>query len=290
MALGQVLNSVHRIIANPHLRTLPALGRYALWQGRRLLGRFPVELPLSKSVLTARSGRCGVSALVNAHGMYDFNNFSLIKMLLSEGGGFVDVGANVGAFTLVAAEQPAARVLALEPHPGTYCYVAANVERNGYRNVQLLQAAAGAQEGSVTITDTPGSSTTHIVRNAPGLNVPLRRLDALLAEHDFQPDVVKIDVEGFELDVLRGLGERLKDVRVLFVEINGLSNCRDAGSEALVEFLHDAKLAGPYYYDHRTRMLRLSPVLTGEDPLFVNEVSLRTLGQQHGIRREGCHD
>jgi FkbM family methyltransferase len=267
LPFSQVRKSIRRIVRNPHVATLPALYRYAAWQGRRVLGAFPTELALSRSVLIAPSGQCGVSALVNSCRLYDYNNMSLIRALLADGGDFIDIGANIGSYTIISAEQPRARVLAIEPHPQTFEYLSRNVARNGYENVHLVRAAVGASEGSITITDTPGSAVTHVTRDGSGLAVPLRRMDRLLAETGLSPDVVKIDVEGFELGVLQGFGERLRDVNVLLIEMNALG----AGNAAEVwALLERADFCPPRYFDARARGLVAGPVAIGEDPVCVH--------------------
>ena len=120
MAVAQFVNSLMRIARNPHIHRGRAVARHLAWQLRKLTARFPVELRLSNSALIATHGRCGISALVNTHGMYDYNNMTLIQLMLSGGGLFVDVGANIGAYTLIASELGAAQVLAFEPHPVTF--------------------------------------------------------------------------------------------------------------------------------------------------------------------------
>jgi len=283
MSLEFVIKTVRRIVDDPYVATGPALLRYMSWQARRVCGAFPVELPLSRSVVVARSGLCGVSTLINSLGAYDHGNMLLVGELLAEGGGFVDVGANIGSYTLIAAEQPTARVLALEPHPTTFETLSANVKRNACENVQLICAAAGNHEGNVCITDWPGDAGVHITQDNTGVRVPLRRLDVLLQERSFCPDVVKIDVEGFELDVLRGMGSRLRDVRVLFVEMNGLGDARGGGASAVTKLIEDAGFLPAQFYDSRRRTLVRSPIIADEDPIFVHGSFVASLRDRFGI-------
>jgi FkbM family methyltransferase len=284
VVLGQAIESVRRIVGNPYVSTVPALWRYASWQARCARRRFPVELKISRSVVTARSGDCGVSALINAHGAYDYDNMHLIQELVTEGVGFVDVGANIGSYTLIASECATAQVLAIEPHPLTFEALAANVMRNRRTNVRLVRAAAGSAEGNVCITDTPGSTATHIVYGDTSLKVRLRRLDVLLDEVRVTPNVVKIDVEGYEFAVLQGLGERLRGVRVLFVDINGLIDARGEGARAVLALLEAAGFGPAKYYDARRRALVDAPVIVGEDPVFVNRAYSTELLRRCGIR------
>jgi FkbM family methyltransferase len=257
--------------------------RYASWQVRRARRQFPVELRISRSVVIARSGHCGVSALINTHGAYDFDNMQLIQELVSAGRGFVDAGANIGSYTLVASERPLAQVLAIEPHPARFEALAANVLRNRRKNVRLVRAAVGEAEGSVHITDAPGSAATLVVEDESGVKVPTRRLDSLLDDVHIPPDVVKIDVEGRELSVLRGLGERLWQVRVLFVEINGPGEGRDEGAREIRELLGAAGFAPARFCDAGRRALVDEPVIVGEDPVFVSRSFLPELRERFGI-------
>lgn len=272
MGVRQFVGSIQRIARNPYIDRVAAVGRHLDWQRRKLLRDFPLELELSESVLLATHGRCGVSALVNAHGLYDFNNMTLLKRLLANGGVFVDVGANVGAYTLVASEQARARVLAFEPHPATFAMLEENLRRNGRKNVFASCAAVGNKVGVLSISDTPGSSTTHVIAgdSDSAIEVPVVRLDVELERRDLHADAIKIDVEGFEYQVLHGMGEELCHATVVFVEVNGLSDQRGAGRDNIFALLRDAGLDGPFYYDARASRCEATPVHPGEDPLFVN--------------------
>lgn len=280
MGVVTFIGSVRRIMRNHYVDRPRAVGRHVGWQLRRLARAFPLELPLSESVLVASSGRCDVSSLVNAHGMYDYNNMQLIKRVLADGGVLVDVGANVGAFSLIASEQPKATVVAYEPHPATYKLLRENLRRNGRRNVEAICAAVGNRDGEIRISDTPGSSTTHALSavdqaSDPAITVPLVRLDGDLARRGRTPDIVKIDVEGFEYDVLSGCGVQLGNTALFLVEINGLSDRRSSGGDRISQLLHNAGAEGPYYYDANHRCLRRRMVHVGEDPVFVNRFRAR---------------
>jgi hypothetical protein len=102
------------------------------------------------------------------------------------------------------------------------------------------------------------------------ISVPLRRLDGELARRGLSPDVIKIDVEGFEYEVLAGCGAALGAAALLLVEINGLSELRSAGGDRIARLLRNAGADGPYYYDAGRHCLRRQCVHLGEDPVFVN--------------------
>lgn len=136
-----------------------------------------------------------------------------IEKHLKPGGTFVDVGANVGLFSLLAARVagPGGRVIAIEPAPVAAAALRATVSANGLEAlVQVEEVAAGAERGLGTLSVMPncrlstllpavlppGAQASTVVANV----VPL---DELLAE--IVPDVVKISVGGWELKVLEGM-------------------------------------------------------------------------------------
>jgi len=114
------MNSLEQILQAEGISPASGVCRHLSWQARRAVRRFPCELCLSKSVLIAEEST-GVPALVNAMGKYDFNNMSLLELVLaSKAGTFIDVGANIGPYTLIASEQESTFVASIEPHPGTF--------------------------------------------------------------------------------------------------------------------------------------------------------------------------
>jgi FkbM family methyltransferase len=214
MGFKQFANSVSRILNNPHINRRKGIARHLQWQGRKFFNLFPVEQNISQSRIVASHRHCGVSALINSQGLYDYNNMSLIRVLLQDGGTFVDIGANIGSYTLIASESEAARVHAFEPHPATFQLLQRNVQLNQRRNVMLHNVALGASEESVFLTNQGGSAVNHIVSGTHdtegAIAVPCRRLDRICQQIEIVPAIVKIDVEGFEFGVLQGFGSFLR--------------------------------------------------------------------------------
>jgi FkbM family methyltransferase len=139
----------------------------------------------------------------------------LFRAHLSPGDICVDVGANVGYFTLLAATLvgPAGHVYALEPAPQTHTELVASVALNRLENVTALCVAAGSETGEALL-DNPGHSVLSSIRVAPSdvsagsatVTVPVRSVASLIEASDVRRvRLVKIDVEGYELEVLRGL-------------------------------------------------------------------------------------
>jgi FkbM family methyltransferase len=129
----------------------------------------------------------------------------------------IDVGANVGIHTIpIAASAPLARVLAIEPLPGNAARLRENASANSVDNIDVIEVAVGSQEAVVTlhVADDPAYASTDGVleghREIGQVAVRQTTLDAIW-ETAGHPDVslVKIDVEGGELEVLKGANSLL---------------------------------------------------------------------------------
>lgn len=146
----------------------------------------------------------------------------LIRQLQS-GGRFLDVGAHFGFYSLLAGRLvgPAGRVLALEAAPSTFELLAANLRQTP--RAEPLLAAAAEEDGDVAFYEFPPLYSEYNSLDVDQFHaerwrqrypprrvvVPGRRLDRLLTDRHFAPDFIKIDVEGAEDRVVRGLSETL---------------------------------------------------------------------------------
>ena len=163
--------------------------------------------------------------------------------ILHPGDCFVDVGANVGFFTVIAARLvgEGGRVYAFEPETANFNRLKQNVALNGLTNVMLYQAAVGDRDGEAELYINSDNDGGHALWN-PGAHsfnrlsretvikqkTPLVKLDTLLMadpEAASRIKAVKIDAEGYEQHVLQGTIETISRQRIPFVfaEINRLA-------------------------------------------------------------------
>ncbi|MFB1489914.1 MULTISPECIES: FkbM family methyltransferase [unclassified Thiocapsa] len=129
---------------------------------------------------------------------------------------FFDVGANHGQFALVVSrwlDTDSTRIVAFEPHPGNRQVLAENLARNGCKNVEVVNCALAAEAGTMTLYGASVSASLQPDLLREGTQVNVDTLDGFCARTGLEPMVVKIDVEGFELEVLRGAVETLSRYR-----------------------------------------------------------------------------
>ncbi|WP_205647883.1 FkbM family methyltransferase [Acuticoccus yangtzensis] len=167
--------------------------------------------------LVVRRGMTGATGNIYC-GLHEFADMAFVLHMLRPGDLFVDAGANIGSYTVLSSRVAGAKTLAIEPDPDTMKSLARNVAVNGINDrVEQVQCALGAAEG--TISFTVGRDTTNRVAQPDEDNVqavPVARLDTLLAGR--APVLVKMDVEGYEAEVLSGARTMLADPTLLAVE------------------------------------------------------------------------
>jgi FkbM family methyltransferase len=152
-----------------------------------------------------------IGSVLAVSGVWEPHVTALFRRLLSAGDVCIDVGANIGYFTLLAARLvgPSGHVYAFEPGPRAYPALRANLELNGATNVTVIEAAAGEAEGEALLSaPAPGNlASASLRRSGPGSTVvPVRRIDSAVRADDLaRVRLVKIDVEGYEIEVLKGL-------------------------------------------------------------------------------------
>jgi FkbM family methyltransferase len=143
-------------------------------------------------------------------GVYEYEETQLIKKILKSDSIVLDIGANIGYFTLIMAKR-AKLVYAFEPEPRNFHILQKNTEINNIKNAKLYNAA---------VTEASGTSTLYLCDSNRGMHriyqsdwcregtteVKTIRIDDIIDHADF----IKIDVEGAELGVLKGMRKILE--------------------------------------------------------------------------------
>jgi FkbM family methyltransferase len=200
-----------RIIAWTRCAPDSFLGRktaYALRRlGLRSLAGAPVDIEsLGAKMRLYPDGNVCEKRVLFTPQYFDQRERDLLAGRIREGFRFIDIGANIGAYSLFVAAKagPGARILAVEPQPDVFARLAFNIAQNPFGTVKAIACALADKPGELTLFLDPankGESSVRILRSSTGatVKVPATTLLALLQSEGYERlDAVKLDVEGAE--------------------------------------------------------------------------------------------
>ena len=152
---------------------------------------------------------------------FEPNTFDFISK--SQGNIFVDVGAYSGVYSLLASKN-FSKIIAIEPNPSILPTLKTNIHINNIKNIELLEIAASDSNSKIKLykglsTSTYSIKKDYFLRENNGIyfNVVGLRLDKILRNYSYI-DLIKIDVEGAELNVLKGLSGVLYKINSIIIE------------------------------------------------------------------------
>jgi FkbM family methyltransferase len=222
--ISGALRAVASHPVNRH-RKFKAVMEYGFIQiaARIIPGDICVEFPNNTRLLI--SPRMKGAAHYIAPRLCEFEEMTFVAHFLRPGEIFVDVGANIGAFTILATGVAGAKTIAFEPSADTFYLLERNIRLNGLQNsVKVLCTAVGRNDGEAQFSVGLGTEN-HITDGSAAngsLNVKMTTLDKELVGQP--PDLLKMDVEGFETEAFAGATYTLRQPRLqaIIVERNNL--------------------------------------------------------------------
>ena len=177
--------------------------------------------------ISADTNQRDLALLLRGEADWEWRQTRLIGSMLGEGMVFVDVGAHIGLYTLLAASRvgPRGRVFAFEPAPDNFRVLQYNIAQNGFTNVSAEPVAVSRGRGRAVFTLSENDSASHTL--APALHkgrtieAETISLDEYFSERKDRIDLVKLDAEGAELSILEGMERILArhPKLILFTEI-----------------------------------------------------------------------
>jgi FkbM family methyltransferase len=155
------------------------------------------------------------------HEVYEPVETGLLKKELKAGDTFIDIGANIGYYTLIAARAvgPKGRVFAFEPDPDNFALLKKNVEQNGYQNVTLVNRAVSNRAQTLRLFRSETNRGDHRVYDSkdgrPSIGIKAVALDGYFLKMDKVVQFIKMDIQGAEALALEGMKRLIRSNRRL---------------------------------------------------------------------------
>ncbi|MFO0760788.1 MAG: FkbM family methyltransferase [Byssovorax sp.] len=261
-------------------RHLPAtLGRWIGWQVHQRLVPGEVVVPFGgRAKLIVYPGSHAATGNLYV-GLHEFEEMGLLLHLLRPGDLFVDVGANIGAYTVLASAVCGATTIAVEPVPETFARLLENLRVNDVLDRVTPENIGLSSSEGVLVFTTGLDAANHAL--LPGesfggatIEVKVKTLDALCIPR--VPELVKIDVEGLEVELLKGAPATLASPALLAVILElGSSTTPEGRADKLCYDRMEAIGFLPYWYDPFAR--KLTPTHRGGSPsgnaIFIRDLA-----------------
>jgi FkbM family methyltransferase len=240
------LLSTLAFIANHPLnsgRKARALGNYFKWQiGSRLVAGQVLYKWINGSRFIVRHGETGVTGNLYCC-LHDFADMGYLLHVLTPDDLFVDIGANVGSYTILACAAKGAKGMCFEPVPSTFERLMDNLRINDLvGRVEARNVGLSDEEGDLAFTSEE-DTTNHIVAGdeqaSNVVRVKVLPLDAIL--EGATPSLLKIDVEGFEMRVLAGARRVLgrEGLHSVIMELNGSGRRYGVEDSQIIKYMAD---------------------------------------------------
>jgi len=199
--------------------------RFVSWQIKSRLHKEVVFPWIGGQSLLVRRGMTGATGNIYV-GLHEFSDMMVVLHFLREGDLFLDIGANVGSYSVLASGVCRARSWAFEPDPITAAHLERNLKLNSLESlVKIHECALGPEDSDVAFTS--GLDTVNRVAVVDGGEagvqiVQQKRLDSLVENEC--PVMMKIDVEGYEGAMLAGASKVLQMPSLKVVEIETVTS------------------------------------------------------------------
>lgn len=229
-----------------------------MWQISSRLARRPLERDwIGGAKLLISSGDAGLTGNLYV-GLHEFHEMAFLLHFLRRGDHFFDVGANLGSYSILAGKVVGAKTTSFEPVPQTFSKLSANLRLNGLDGSSVAEKkAVGSAAGRIRFTSSQDSMNRALKddEDSPdAIEVEVTTLDASTALSE--PVLMKIDVEGFEAEVIRGGKETFHrgSLKAVIMETNGLGQVFGAETLTITQSMRQFGFK-PYSYDGLARQL-----------------------------------
>jgi FkbM family methyltransferase len=262
--LGRLSNLHQMFSTHPLSRDAPAQAwiRFVKWQIQSRLQNESIVPWISGQRLAVKNGMTGATGNIYL-GLHEFTDMGFLLHFLREGDLFLDVGANIGSYTILASGVCRATSWAFEPDPNTAAHLKRNISLNGLGDfTKVFECAVGDSRKQVSFTI--GLDTINKVAES-GENVRLvqqEKLDDIIGANE--PIMMKMDVEGYEENAIRGASDLLRRSGMKAIEIETVN-------DNIVEMITSNNFKRAYYDPFSRRLTETENGLRQNNHLFVRD-------------------
>ncbi len=279
--MKKITNIVRFLVQSPLNKDhkVPSVLKFISWQLKNMIHRPTQNIDwIDSSKFACKKGETALTGNIYA-GLIEFEDMCFCFHILRSKDLFLDIGANIGSYTIIAGKVVGAKVIGFEPIPETYRALLNQVALNTIEsNVTAHNKGVSNKPGEIYFTSDLGAMNHAIAESDKdqdgGVKVDTVALDDVI-DID-RKTVLKIDVEGFELNVLQGAKSVLSNGQILaiIIEINGNGQAFGVSDSQIHEFLTNFGYF-PVSYDPFTREVKVEPSFDGHDnTIYIRDLEL----------------
>ncbi|MDQ0967622.1 FkbM family methyltransferase [Flavobacterium sp. W4I14] len=250
-----------------------SLYRLLSWQLKSRIHQELVVMPfIHGTEFWVKKGLTGITGNIYT-GLHEFYDMGFLLHFLTNEDTFFDVGANVGSYTILAAGVRKAKCIAFEPIFSTFEILKKNIKLNQLEQLVVIKNVGVGEIRKSLYFSNNSDTTNHVVEHIDQ-NVSLVDIVPLDQFYEtFKPSLLKIDVEGFETEVIRGAAKILADKTLIaiIIELNG-SGTRYGFDEKKI---HDDLLNhdfNPFEYNPLTRTLKKIESYGSKNTIYIRDL------------------
>lgn len=261
-----------------------ALKRFIFFQIAKLFNPYPIVYSFTnKTKLIVERGMSGATGNIYC-GLHEFEDMSFLLHFLRREDTFIDIGANIGSYTILASGHVGASSLSIEPVPSTFSRLQDNIMINRLeQKVRALNLGAGSKSEKLKFTKNL-DTVNHVFFGASEEGVVEVKVESLdMIKQNMDPVLIKIDVEGYEYEVLKGATDTLSNekLKAIIIEINGSGEKYGVTDEEVHKILMQYKFE-PFAYDPYTRELKALDTFTDKNTIYIRDLAFVNMRVQEG--------
>ena len=270
-----IFHTLRLLVSHPLTKSHPveSVSRFLRWQLGNKMIPFSIIYPFTKkSKLIIAKGMTGATGNLY-FGLHEFEDMAFLLHFLRKDDFFLDAGANVGSYTVLASAHVGCKSISVEPVPSTFANLTNNVFINQIQErVKYLNIGLGKESSILKFTKSL-DTVNHIAteEDIDTIEVPIKSVDEIIGINI--PTLIKIDVEGYETEVLKGAINTLNNInlKAIIIELIG-----SGGSYGFDEKdIHDLFVSLnfiPYEYEPYLRKLKRVDTFGLYNTIYVRDI------------------